>query len=547
MWDEEADDTQTPDLQASAGLSYGGTTPQLMEMLQRMGPSPTQRAGQALAGGVAFARGQANPVTPIINQQMQQQNMVIDMIQNMERTKVLRENQKSATAIAHQKLLDAKETRESARQMKGLEWMGDLAKNPGVPAEIKALIQPQVAAGFKKQFGFDLPGNYYQEKITDEMRNSLLSDLSYGVPPEVVQRRHSWMDPNDLPTWTNIARDPKTRKNLNLATNEDLQKEHYDREIKRASFIKSLMPPGMRDDGSNSQFMQDLAFELFPETDLINLDRAQQKRVSDTARLRMKEAEMDKFSEQEKIRVAGQIKVLEARNQFEIAEEVRKANQEKIMGKPDPATGRPMTQQQVLNNLKDFQDGSLAVREMDKLIRDLKAFPPSAFPSKPDQASRWIAKQVRERIYGGDDAVINYNARVMNVMNGIWGRKFYDDKGNRAWESQKKEYEVIDNLPPLSAIENMLKDAQNTVRAKLKETLRGYEESGAAPEGLLNAARKAYGRIAPRDPVAQPKPEIPIAAPPQRKQFMDTRTGKIGWYKFNIGDVKPPHLQEIAP
>lgn len=541
---DEEEETKTPDLQASAGLSFGGSGPQLMEMLQNLGPTPAQRTGQAMAGGVSAARGEANPVTPIINQQIAQQNQIMGMIQKMGAQQDLNAYRQETLRVQRTRIKDAAAAREDANRNKGMDIMKDLVTNSGTPESIQAIIQPQYAEGLKKQYGFDLPSRFFQRDITDAMKNSLLTDLAHQAPPEILARRHSWVNPNDLPSWTAMSKRPEVRHELKLADDATLKALDTDRQLKEGQLLEQMMPVGFQKNAPNAQLMHDIATELFPEVDILKLSRLQQMEISQQATLRLRQSRVDDADKISDNRLQNQIALLEKSGERTLARQLAVMDAKQKMG-TDPMTGKPLTQNQILSQLKPFQGGTLAVRELDKLRRDLAGFPEEALPSGTDVGSRLAAKIFREKLYGGHESIANYHARFMNVMNGLVGRTFYDDKGSRTWESQKKEYEVFENLPSWKTIDKILEDAQDTIRTKLKDTLRGFEESGAAPEGLLNAARKSIGRIEPKAKEAQPKPMSPLSAPPKTKKMLDTRTGKVGEYKFEVGDVAPSYLQEI--
>src|SRR5688572_27214149 len=88
--------------------------------------------------------------------------------------------------------------------------------------------------------------------------------------------------------------------------------------------------------------------------------------------------------------------------------------------------------------------------------------------------------------------------RAMNVMNGVVGRKYFDDKGNRLAAAIKPELEGLENLPPKATFLEHLTTLQTEMRRKMIENLKTWEDSGIAPDELIAGARSALRRVTPK-------------------------------------------------
>jgi hypothetical protein len=97
MGGRDDDPTQTPDVQAATGMSYGNqgslistlggmqSGPPMEAVLGLLqGPTFGQQLARAAAGGVSSMRGQPNPVSQMINDQQRDQMGIVEMIRRME-------------------------------------------------------------------------------------------------------------------------------------------------------------------------------------------------------------------------------------------------------------------------------------------------------------------------------------------------------------------------------------------------------------------------------------------------------------------------------
>jgi len=516
--------------------------------------------GQALAGGVAFMRGQTNPVTPILEQQQRQQMGVLEIIQKMNAQKALDLNRQEQLALGRARLQETRNEHADKKLDGQMKMMQEMMDNKQTSPEGLAWAQQQFGALATKRWGTAPPPSIIQRTMNTEQQTAFAKDVWRAMPQDELGRlqfdptripqllkAHPLATPTDAQGYVDILNKPGAAKSYGLPDNDSLRQGAAEVTLKEAQALEALMPPGFQRTAANSAIMSAVAQELYPDVDLLKLTREQQRKITEQVALRAKENKTEELETRMGLQLQRGLAEISARGDMQMANAIAMAE-----WKAKNPTGKPPDWKQVSRELEPFVGLSGGVQKLQFLQRTLDAMPEQAFPADSawgrSFAGRWTAKQYRDKMLGGDQDVIQFQSQVMNIMNGVVGRKWMDDKGVRVWASQKMEYETIDNLPPRKAIKSLLSNLEREMVTDMKNRLAAQESTGLAPEPLLKAARAAIGRVDPTAREAQPA--SPLAPPRLRRQFRDMRPGsknynKDVWFSFDVGDIPPPGLIEI--
>ena len=565
--------TQAPDLAAATGQpGGGGSNLSLMGMLGGMGgggipneailglmqpPSQGMTYAAALSGGVSAMRGQKDPVQAIMHDQQQQQVGIMGILQKMQARDDLANYRQGQLFLGQEKLRDARAQLSEKKLDARIKFAQDTMNNANVNPAGLAWAQQDLAKAASERFGMQMPPTFVERVLTTDQKNALVKDIyrhaqqdpqtgQYMLSPEglmAVAKAHPTVPQAEIPGWLPTLSKPGVLESFGLKTTNDLKKDAANTILAEGQAIEQMMPAGFQRTAPNSAIMHAKAQELYPDVPILKLTPDQRKEITERVAIEARQVKADDIEQRMEQKFKYGLDMLAAKGEMQTANTLALADQKAKMKSEQPANWN-----QVTRSLEPFVGLSNGVKQIQMIRRALAEMPDAAFPSGTDFVSRWAAKQYREKMLGGDQPVFDLQVQVKNVMNGVVGRKYFDDKGNRVWASQASEMENIDNLPSRKVFDSHLKMLQDEMRRNMTTRYDTLEATGITPEPLLKGARQAIGQIDPK--ARQAQPPSPLNPPSLRRQFMDMRPGsanygKAVWATFDVGDQIPPGYVEV--
>lgn len=324
--------TQTPDLQ-SAGLPPEQGNDSLMQALQAVSgsvpteaiaqlmapPSLGQRIAQAAAGGVAFMRGQPNPVTPILQQQQEQNIGILNILQKMQDRQDLNvyrtDEMRHRRALEEQNKAVLENTKLNQQRQANLTQFNvlkGLMDDARTPPSARANLQPQFAAALSKTSGIpidQIPTTLTQPDIKQDQKLGVWRDLADGLPPETILKNNPWLAPEDLPKYAATANNDTVRKQLGMPTAAE-QKEQ-DLKIKglEADLLEKQYPELRLDPKTGAAVLMKVR-SLYPDQTYKDLTPQQQSVAYKSVILEQRQSVIDQEVAKERARASVEMAFL---------------------------------------------------------------------------------------------------------------------------------------------------------------------------------------------------------------------------------------------
>lgn len=500
-------------------LSQTPRIPQEVITSLYQGPSQIQQLGQAAAGGVAFMRGQPNPVTPILEQQRRERVGMATLMQQMNYRADLADHRKSLIDLQREKMAEKKQADEEKLLRLSVKSSWDIINNPHATPMGVAMAQDNIRRDSAKLFkGYQLPEVFIQKSVTTDQIKAFLQDgiltatmtedpktkaRMYTWTPEaaaMTQRRHPYIPQAEAMQTLESLNKEDVQKMLNLGTNEerltkavDLQSKQYD------LAAKMMVPYGWSHDKSHIRGLVAFWSTVYPDKPLTEATQKEQNAVS---------LAYDQFIRQNKLDDQGVL--IEQRFQNALTLLAQKGDQQMaaILARVTQAQqGKPVPEGTQLRELLKAQGGAEAWRALQELQTTAAKVPTWAWPGGEDLLSVGIARGKRA-IWGGQADLYQMKMKALSIINGLISRQVFDEKGNKALATMKDEIEGTSNLPPYKSFKGYLDSIQTLVKDNLQGKIDVLESSDSNAPVLLKGLKATIRRMGQP---AEPTPLKPQA------------------------------------
>lgn len=162
-----------------------------------------------------------------------------------------------------------------------------------------------------------------------------------------------------------------------------------------------------------------------------------------------------------------------------------------------------------VSTLNDLQ----RMRELAKQIQADGLLPPSGTTS----IGMWIANKKRAWLDPSNDALVSFRGLFGPVLIGQVDRGVFDEKGVRAIQAFKANFDMIDKMPSYSAMDRFLSEVEGSIRSKMR-TDPGAGGAGP-PDEIHRSMRSLSGATTPADTTSSPPPLVaPLPTKPDDSQ-----------------------------
>lgn len=517
--------------------------------LLAQGPSFGQRIAQAIAGGVAAMRGQANPVTAILAGQQQERVSLANMLQKMNAQADLKDYRQSRILLKQQEMKDNRADREYARDKSSFDVMMGIIKDPNASPAVLAMVQPQVGTLGKKLFNVDLPTSIIERKLSEEEQKGFLFDAfrsasrdPQGVlswTPEVfagLSKRWPRVPVDDIPRMAGTLNSEGVLKSLNLPTTKDFEKDAIDLEVKKLQLAEKSLPIQWRGNPQAVRELSAIANREYPGIPFNELSQDELANVSGIFDLKKQQEKRNEKEYSNDLMFQRQMQLLTARGDQNLANALAKLD---ATSRPKPAKWADVRKAQ-----QDFGILANGVRALQQLRTDLAKIPDDALPTGDDVVSMTLASLNRKLKYPGQEANFALQQRYFEIMKGVFERGFLNAKATQSVKTDLAQLEALNNMPSRKTMDRYIKSAQDMIRESLDNNLTTLENSPATPAEILETAKDIVGRINPKSQSVKPgplKPE-PLQVKKRLKRISD---GKERTWVGAIGEPIPPGYMEL--